>query len=46
MMASAAYWAGSGAAEVIAAGETSIIGSIGTMATIRDLRGYAGEERC
>lgn len=35
MMASAAYWAGSGASEIIISGETAMIGSIGTMSTMR-----------
>lgn len=39
MMGSAAYMAGSGAKEIVINGLTSMVGSIGTMATIRDVRG-------
>lgn len=34
-MASAAYWIGSAAKEIIISGETTMLGSIGTMATLR-----------
>lgn len=38
MMCSAGYWAGSAATEVVISGETAMVGSIGTMATLRDTR--------
>jgi ClpP class serine protease len=34
-MASAAYWMGSAAKEIVISGETTMVGSIGTMATLR-----------
>jgi signal peptide peptidase SppA len=39
-MCSAGVWAGCGADLIIASGKTSSIGSIGTMATILDYKGY------
>lgn len=38
MMCSAGYWVGSAANEVVISGQTSMVGSIGTMATLRDTR--------
>lgn len=40
MMCSAAYWAGSEANLIIAAGKTAMVGSIGTMNTITDYSGW------
>ncbi len=38
LMCSAGYWVGSASDEIVLGGETSIAGSIGTMATLRDTR--------
>jgi protease IV len=44
LMASAAYWIGSSADEIIIKSETSLIGSIGTMITLADFKGYYEKE--
>jgi protease-4 len=44
MMASAAYWIGSGASEIIANNETADIGSIGTMLRFIDVQPYWEKE--
>lgn len=43
MMASAAMWIGSAASQRIASSNTDVIGSIGTMASWRDFKGYYEE---
>lgn len=37
-MCSAGYWVGSASSEIIISGETAMVGSIGTMASLRDTR--------
>ena len=44
LMASAAYWIGSSADEVIANNETAMIGSIGTMISFADMQPYYEKE--